>query len=116
MINEQSTGTIAVSRPAKKVKDPKMVSLKARFDAVSISLAESADKIRHLEAQRDIAERKSVSDSHDTRRVANAVLTIDLLMDMAGDNKEMKANLERVDKQLKNQFIEPGKNIEHMPA
>jgi len=113
MSNEQSTGTIAVSKPAKKAKDPKLAAMTAKYKAVSEELDEANEHIRHLEAQKDIAERKAVSDSHDTRRVANAVLTIDLLLDMAGDNKDMKANLERVAKQLKNKFEVPSEQIEH---
>ena len=128
MINpEESTATIAVSRPAKSKGKSTLEKLQAKLDKlqgqnkslvdlnyeVQEQLGDALDHIRQLEGQKSTAERKAVSDSHDTRRVANAVLTIDLLMDMAGDNKEMKANLERVAKQLKNKFEVPSEQIEH---
>ena len=113
MSTENSTATIAVSKPAKKVKDVKLAAEKQKVKDLGAVLAESAEKIRLLEAQKDVAERKAVSDSHDTKRVANAMLVIEMITDMHDGDKDIPAShLGRIQKQLEKEFSAPALKIQ----
>lgn len=113
MNNENSTATMAVSKKAKPAKDSKLAAMKAKFVAASGALVEANSHIRHLEAQKAIAERKAVSDSHDTKRVANAMLVIEMITDMHDGDKDIPAShLGRIQKQLEKEFSAPALKIQ----
>ena len=112
MSEGKSTATIAVSKPAKKAKDPKLTAMRAKFVAASDALVEANAHIRQLEGQKAAAERKAVSDSQDTRRVANAMLVIEMLTDMSEGDKDIPAShLGRIGKQLTKDFADAAKMI-----
>ena len=106
MSNEQSTGTIAVSKPAKSKGKSPLEKLQAKYDKLDKgfdSLQADHDelhdkyslelqKTRSLEAQiRNAADSKE-SAGHDTTRVANAILTSNLLVKLSSGKQEMPSS------------------------
>ena len=128
MTDQTSTATMAVSKAAKKAKTPleklqaKYDRLQEKFDDLTIAFDihfsvrhEDLEKIRILEAQKDIAERKAVSDSHDTKRNSNALILIETYLEDAAEDDEKTvpvSRLARVSEQLTKEFTAPALQIQ----